>query len=109
MLTFEDSDTDTDLTKVPDEHELSEATTAHTTDIPLQNRISAFMNGLKGRIENLVPTKTRSGAAAYLDATRERTLIDELNFSIPTDPLISPYCAPEDMMRKLPPIKLLVI
>lgn len=104
---FLDSDTDTDLTKVP-EGEASEATTANTADSPIQSKISAFVNGLRGKIEGLVPSRPRSGAAAYLDAIRETTLLDELKFQVPRDYYISPFCAPDDMLRKLPPVKLLV-
>ncbi|KAK9686035.1 Hormone-sensitive lipase (HSL) N-terminus [Popillia japonica] len=103
-----DSDTDTDLTKVP-EGEASEATTANTADSPIQSKISAFVNGLRGKIEGLVPSRPRSGAAAYLDAIRETTLLDELKFQVPRDYYISPFCAPDDMLRKLPPVKLLTV
>ncbi|KRT83155.1 hydrolase [Oryctes borbonicus] len=103
-----DSDTDTDLTKVP-EGETSEATTAQTTESPMQSRISSFVNGLRGKIEGLVPSRPRSGAVVYLDGTRETTLLDELKFQVPNDPFISPLCAPDDMLKKLPRVKLLTV
>lgn len=91
------------------EGEVSEATTAQTADSPVQNKIAAFVSSLRGRIGSLVPNRVRSGAATFLDSTRENTLLDELKFNVPNDPFISPFCAPDDMLKQLPPIKLLVI
>ena len=38
----------------------------------------------------------------------QQCLLDELNFTLPTDPYLSPYWASDEVLRQLPPTKIMV-
>ncbi|XP_022912727.2 hormone-sensitive lipase [Onthophagus taurus] len=107
-----DSDTDTDLTKVP-ESQSQTSTPNVSTDggaIAMQNRVAAFVSNLRGRIESFVPSLgSSSGASLYLDAVKETNLYDDLKFTIPKDMYISPYYAPENILMEMPPVKIMTV
>lgn len=43
-----------------------------------------------------------------LDALIARSPSDEFIFSVPRDPLLSPYWADEELLKKFPPVRILV-
>lgn len=44
-----------------------------------------------------------------LDTENSRTPVEEFVFTVPRDPFLSPYLAPDNMLIRMPPIKLLVL
>lgn len=104
---FLDSDTDTDGTKIPIlTHESTSSSQTFSSSI--QGRMSAFVSNLKGHLENFVPKRTPSGAVKILDTDKRSNILDEFKCVIPKDPYLSPYCASDDTLKKLPPVRILV-
>lgn len=105
---FLDSDTDTDATKVP-LFTQETCTTPQTFSENVHSRVSTFISNLKGHFERFVPKKVPSRAVRVLDVERPRSTIEEFKqISVPKDPFISPFLASDDMLRKLPAVKILV-
>lgn len=48
-------------------------------------------------------------ATRELDVESGKIPLEELTFTVPRDPFLSPYVAPDDTLVHLPPIKLLVL
>lgn len=85
------------------------------TDVPitskesqLPGRIAAFINSLRGRIDRFVPSSKRSNAAEVLDTAQGNSVAEDLKCCFPKDPFLSPHYASEEMLKKLPPVKLFV-
>lgn len=56
-----------------------------------------------------MPKITLSSAVRILDIERERSAIEEFKtIQVPKDPFISPYLASDELLKQLPPIKILV-
>ena len=75
---------------------------------PLPGRIASFINRLRDRIDQFVPSSKRSNAAEVLDAVQGKCVTEDLKCSFPKDPFLSPHYASEEMLKKLPPVKLFV-
>lgn len=103
-----DSDTDTDGTKVPILTRES-TSSSQTFSASIQGKMSAFVTNLRGHLENFVPKKTPSGATKLLDTDKYHNVLEEFKFVVPKDPYLSPYCASDDILKKLPPVRILVI
>lgn len=74
-------------------------------DYSLQKKLSSFVTGLRERIGGWVGA-TPSEAEVFLDGKQSN--FDYVNFEAPTDPFLSPYLAPDDILKQLPPVKFLV-
>lgn len=105
--TFVDSDTDTDGTKIPILTNES-TSSSQTFSASIQGRMSAFVTNLKGHLGNFVPKRTPSGAVKMLDTDKHLSILDEFKCVIPKDPYLSPYCASDELLKKLPPVRILV-
>ena len=49
-----------------------------------------------------------NGSIETLDSMMQHSLSDELHFTLPTDPYLSPYWASDEVLRQLPPTKIMV-
>lgn len=104
---FLDSDTDTDGSKlqIVTEEDVAERVRFQNS---LQEKVSTFVSSLKGRIGSMVSVKSSSGAALLLDIDGDADLQDNMRFPIPKCMYLSPLCAPDSILKQLPPIKLMV-
>lgn len=103
-----DSDTDTDGSKIPVLTQETSSSSSQTFSSSFQGRVSSLLSNLKGRFDNLIPKKSPSGAVKVLEGEKQQSWIDEFRFTVPTDPYLSPYCASDENLKKMPPIKILV-
>lgn len=69
--------------------------------------MSSIVSSLRDRIGNWVAGR-RSGAEVFLDTNKERNLIEDCKFVASNDPFLSPYLASDEVLQKLPPVKMLV-
>ena len=49
-----------------------------------------------------------NGSIETLESMMQHSLSDELCFTLPTDPYLSPYWASDEVLRQLPPTKIMV-
>lgn len=96
---LDSSDTDTDATRVPVQSKSSQW---------FQSRVAGFVAGIRGRIGSFGGNNAVSGAVKVLDGEKKKNILEEFKFSVPKDPYLSPYCADDESLRKLPPVKILV-
>lgn len=82
--------------------------TSQDYESTLQSRVSSIVANLRCRIGSWV-TARRSGAEVFLDTDRERNLLEDCQFTAPSDPFLSPYLASDEVLKKLPPIKILSV
>lgn len=108
-----DSDTDTDGTKIAVLKQESVPTTAAPAassqfEFSLQGKVTSFVSKLRGRMSNLVQMKSSSSASMYLDVP-QNPIEPEVYAMKPTDPYISPYCASDELLKQLPPMKIFTV
>lgn len=101
-----DSDTETDGTKVP---VLKQENSSFSQDSEntIQSKVSSIVSNLRSQISSWV-TARRSGAQVFLDRDRQRSIFEDTDFVSPDDPLLNPYLAPDAVLRKFPPVRVLV-
>ncbi|CAH0727126.1 unnamed protein product, partial [Brenthis ino] len=85
----------------------------------MKTRISEAATGLMGAMSsrlayitgsnNIRPTQEELAVRSNLDALIARSPSDEFIFSVPRDPLLSPYWADEELLKKFPPVRLLTV
>lgn len=66
------------------------------------------MGALTERITRWKNKKHVTPAELYLDGDRQKSLLEEFIFTVPRDPYLSPYFADDEMLKQLPPIRLVV-
>lgn len=101
-----DSDTDTDGSKlkIVTDDDVAQRTRFHMT---LQEKVSTFVTNIKGRIGSMVSIRSTSGAALLLDVDKDADLQEHLKIPIPNVMYLSPLCATDEVLKKLPPIRLM--
>ncbi|OWR50353.1 putative hormone-sensitive lipase [Danaus plexippus plexippus] len=85
----------------------------------IKARISEAATGLMGAMSsrlayitgsnNIRPTQEELSVRSNLDALIARSPSDEFIFSVPRDPLLSPYWADDDLLKRFPPVRLLTV
>lgn len=74
----------------------------------IQEKVSTFVNTLKGRIGNMVNVKSSSDAALFLDVDKDEDMAEVIKFTVPKVMYLSPLYAPDEFLQQLPPVKLVV-
>ncbi|XP_045480729.1 hormone-sensitive lipase [Harmonia axyridis] len=106
-----ESDTDTDATKmIPSEQEIS--TSVQSNEYSIHSRVITFVSSLRSRISNIIgsPEGTR-------EVPRDNTELfegpskfhDDFKFKAEADPFLSPILASDDLLKQLPPVKVLTV
>lgn len=67
-----------------------------------------FVGALTSRLTSWTNKKRISRAEMFLDSDRQKSLVEEFKFSVPRDPYLSPYFASDEILKCLPPIRILV-
>ncbi|XP_013192288.2 hormone-sensitive lipase [Amyelois transitella] len=86
----------------------------------IKTRISEAATGLMGAMSSRLayitgsntitrPTQEDLAVRSNLDALIARSPSDEFIFSVPRDPLLSPYWADDQLLNKFPPVRILTV
>ncbi|XP_045536830.1 hormone-sensitive lipase isoform X2 [Papilio machaon] len=86
----------------------------------IKTRISEAATGIMGAMSSRFayitgsnsisrPTQEELAVRTNLDALIVRSPSDEFIFSVPRDPLLSPYWADDDLLNKFPPVRILTV
>ncbi|CAG9583322.1 unnamed protein product [Danaus chrysippus] len=85
----------------------------------IKARISEAATGIMGAMSsrlayitgsnNIRPTQEELSVRSNLDALIARSPSDEFIFSVPRDPLLSPYWADDNLLKRFPPVRLLTV
>ncbi|KPI92481.1 Hormone-sensitive lipase [Papilio xuthus] len=86
----------------------------------IKTRISEAATGIMGAMSSRLayitgsnsisrPTQEELAVRTNLDALIARSPSDEFIFSVPRDPLLSPYWADDDLLNKFPPVRILTV
>ncbi|XP_044748109.1 hormone-sensitive lipase isoform X2 [Coccinella septempunctata] len=106
-----ESDTDTDVTKViPTEQENS--TSVQSAEYSIHNRVITFVSSLKSRISNMM-----GGTEVKDEVPKDNTELfdcpsrfnEDFNFTVNADPFLSPILASDELLKQLPPVKILTV
>lgn len=110
-----DSDTDSDGNRVPvlrDNLNLDESNSENDktiqNDPTFQQKFAGFVGALTKKLSLWKSKKRFSEAELFLDADRQKSLVEEFKFCVPKDPFLSPYWAKDEFLRQLPPTQILV-
>lgn len=110
-----DSDTDSDGNRIPvlrDNLNLDESSSENEktiqNDPTFQQKFAGFVGVLTQKLSLWKNRKRISDAELFLDADRQKSLVEEFKFSVPKDPYLSPYWAKDEVLKQLPPIQILV-
>lgn len=104
MYIIIDTDTDTEGNKTPVLKQESASTQAFENT--LQSKVSSFVYNLRSRIGKWA-TGQNSGASAILDS-KNHSFVKLLPTTLPSDYFFSPYLASDDLLNKLPPVRMQV-
>lgn len=104
MCILLDTDTDTEGNKTPVLKQESASTQAFENT--LQSKVSSFVYNLRSRIGKWV-TGQNSGASAILDS-KNHSFAKLVPTTLPSDYFFSPYLASDELLKKLPPVRMLV-
>ncbi|XP_077302659.1 hormone-sensitive lipase isoform X2 [Arctopsyche grandis] len=79
----------------------------------LSEAAGSIVGTVSSKLSNLASSSKKSkspdSVPANLDALIARSPSDEFVFNVPRDPYLSPYWASEDVLAKLPPVKILSV
>ncbi|XP_026493830.1 hormone-sensitive lipase isoform X1 [Vanessa tameamea] len=85
----------------------------------IKTRISEAATGLMGAMSsrlafitgsnNIRPSQEELAVRSNLDALIARSPSDEFIFSVPRDPLLSPYWADDELLKRFPPVRILTV
>nr|XP_034832529.1 hormone-sensitive lipase isoform X2 [Maniola hyperantus] len=91
----------------------------HKDKKKIKNRISEAATGIMGAMSsrlayitgsnNIRPTQEELAVRSNLDSLIARSPSDEFIFSVPKDPLLSPYWAEEQLLKRFPPVRILTV
>ncbi|XP_023945668.2 hormone-sensitive lipase isoform X2 [Bicyclus anynana] len=91
----------------------------HTDKKRIKSRINeaatGIMSAMSSRLayitgsNNIRPTQEELAVRTNLDSLIARSPSDEFIFSVPKDPLLSPYWAEEQLLKKFPPVRILTV
>lgn len=109
-----DSDTETDGTRVPILRYES-GTSSQSLDDSIHQRVTNFFSNLKSRFNSWIARKNTIGssdppitAEKCLDLEKPINILEEIKFTVPHDPYLSPFLAADEDLKKFPPVRALV-
>lgn len=113
-----DSDTDTDGTRVP-VLRYESGTSSQSLDDSIHQRVTNFVSSLKSRFSSWVTRSNTTNfdnysndsamtAEKYLDLGKPVNLVEEIKFTVPHDPYLSPFLADDEDLKRFPPVRALV-
>ncbi|KAL3265402.1 hypothetical protein HHI36_009608 [Cryptolaemus montrouzieri] len=107
-----ESDTETEASKNIASNQES-ASSSRTMEYSIHNRISTFISSMKDRFSIMMGNQEDTGKAVTEDDIllfdSQTKLHDEFKFSVPSNPFLSPILASDDVLRQLPPVKVLTV
>lgn len=74
----------------------------------LVNAVSSTINQITTSKEIAETSPQNAGFKSNLDALIQRSPSDEFIFKVPKDPYLSPYWASDEVLKQMPPTKILV-
>lgn len=74
----------------------------------LVSAVSSKINQITTSKEITETSQQNAGFKSNLDALIQRSPSDEFIFKVPKDPYLSPYWASDEVLREMPPTKILV-
>ncbi|XP_072931144.1 hormone-sensitive lipase isoform X2 [Epargyreus clarus] len=108
-----DSDTDSEGRRIPiikpnlknqdDSHRISEAATG------IMGAMSSRLAYITGSNSIVRPSQEELAVRSNLDALIARSPSDEFIFSVPRDPLLSPFWADDQLLKRFPPVRILSV
>lgn len=110
-----DSDTETDGTRVPILRYES-GTSSQSLDDSIHQKVTNFVSNLRSRFSSWVARKNATEcsdsspimAEKCLDLNTPINILEEIKFTLPHDPYLSPFLACDENLKKFPPVRVLV-
>ncbi|XP_047533737.1 hormone-sensitive lipase isoform X8 [Vanessa atalanta] len=109
------SDTTISAASLTSEHTAAGITPTEDKSQHISEAATGLMGAMSSRLafitgsNNIRPSQEELAVRSNLDALIARSPSDEFIFSVPRDPLLSPYWADDELLKRFPPVRILTV